>query len=118
MTTGSSPTSRTRGRAHRQRTEPAGTHPVSCPLRPPRRAEADEKREHFFLPSRSERVQDSSFAQCVLLPSSELAPVCAWILADRLCQAFSFSVWSRMDKGISTQIRIEWDCVAPSTFQA
>ncbi|CAE7569626.1 RYR1, partial [Symbiodinium sp. CCMP2456] len=46
-------------------------------------AEADEKREHFFLPSRSER-------------------------------AFSFSVWSRMDKGISTQIRIEWDCSSSS----
>eukprot|EP00913_Durusdinium_trenchii_P025484 g23922.t1 len=42
-------------------------------------AEADEKREQFFLPSRIDR-------------------------------AFTFSLWSRMDKGISTQIRIEWDC--------
>ena len=31
-----------------------------------------------------------------------LSPVCL--------KAFTFSVWSRMDKGISTQIRIEWDC--------
>ncbi|CAJ1399513.1 unnamed protein product [Effrenium voratum] len=45
-------------------------------------AEADEKREQFFLPSRTER-------------------------------AFTFSVWCRMDKGISTQIRLEWDCRGP-----
>ncbi|CAE8628389.1 unnamed protein product [Polarella glacialis] len=42
-------------------------------------SDADEKREQFFLPSRSDR-------------------------------AMTFSVWCRMDKGISTQIRIEWDC--------
>ncbi|CAJ1419383.1 unnamed protein product [Effrenium voratum] len=47
-------------------------------------AEADEKREQFFLPSRTER-------------------------------AFTFSVWCRMDKGISTQIRLEWDCFSSQT---
>ena len=34
----------------------------------------------------------------------------AFYLNTRAERSFTFSCWSRMDKGLSTQIRIEWDC--------
>ena len=63
--------------------------------RPLPRAEADEKREHFFLPSRSERVQDLSCAQRVLPPASLFAPGSALMVCIRHSPSQCGLEWTR-----------------------